>query len=154
MEGKVEAKNITLPSVVQAGENQSKNSQEKANDSLQTVTISKERSTAGLFITPVLQFDSEALSVIFQVRDGISGEVKQEYPQESVVKGREQKPANNTIQTVSVETSVVGSNAPAAMPEKATQGTNGVDLNTATAESNGSSATASTTAGIATGLGT
>ena len=47
------------------------------------------RSTAGLFITPVIQFDSETLSVIFRVRDGLSGEVKQEYPQQSVIKGRQ-----------------------------------------------------------------
>ena len=29
------------------------------------------------------------LSVIFRVRDGLSGEVKQEYPQQSVIKGRQ-----------------------------------------------------------------
>ena len=47
------------------------------------------RSTAGLFITPVIQFDSESLAVIFRIRDGLSGEVKQEYPQQSVIKGRQ-----------------------------------------------------------------
>ena len=29
------------------------------------------------------------LAVIFRVRDGLSGEVKQEYPQQSVIKGRQ-----------------------------------------------------------------
>ena len=62
---------------------------EMAKSNTQIQENSQKRSTAGLFITPVIQFDSETLSVIFRVRDGISGEVKQEYPQQSVVKGRQ-----------------------------------------------------------------
>ena len=62
---------------------------EMAKNNTQIQESSQKRSTAGLFITPVIQFDSETLSVIFRVRDGISGEVKQEYPQQSVVKGRQ-----------------------------------------------------------------
>ena len=62
---------------------------EVAKSTTQIQENSQKRSTAGLFITPVIQFDSETLAVIFRVRDGLSGEVKQEYPQESVAKGRQ-----------------------------------------------------------------
>ena len=62
---------------------------ESAQSTSQIQETSQKRSTAGLFITPVIQFDSETLSVIFRVRDGLSGEVKQEYPQQSVIKGRQ-----------------------------------------------------------------
>lgn len=153
MEGKVEAQNVNTAPVAGASNNKTQPLQNKEDSVAQAVSAPVERSKAGLFITPVLQFDSEALSVIFQVRDGLSGEIKQEYPQESVVKGREQKAASTAPQTVSVDIPVIESNAPAVKPEKATQSSNGVDLNTASAESNGSSAVASTTAGIATGLG-
>ncbi|MBH68616.1 MAG: hypothetical protein CMM58_09715 [Rhodospirillaceae bacterium] len=84
----------------------------------------KARSTAGLFITPVIQFDSESLAVIFRVRDGLSGEVKQEYPQQSVIKGRqataeaaarrmepsgtEQGANPSSLQTVGAEANSVG----------------------------------------------
>ena len=62
---------------------------DSARSTVQVSETSQKRSTAGLFITPVIQFDSETLSVIFRVRDGLSGEVKQEYPQQSVIKGRQ-----------------------------------------------------------------
>jgi len=70
-----------------------------------------------------------------------------------VVKGREQQTVNNVPQTTNSESSVVEGNLPPANLEKMTQSSSGLDLNTTTAESNGSSAIASTTAGIAGGLG-
>jgi hypothetical protein len=153
MEGKVEAQNINT-AIVAGANNKTQSLQNKEDNAPQATSAPVERSKAGLFITPVIQFDSAALSVIFQVRDGLSGEIKQEYPQESVVKVREQKVINSTSQPVNVDIPVIETNAPAVKPEKATQSGNGEDLNTTTAESNGSSAIASTTAGIATGLGT
>ena len=89
MEGKVETQNVNVPSNVKVSENQSQDLQNGVVGKTEQVVASQPRSIAGLYITPVLQFDSQALSVIFQVRDGLSGEVKQEYPQESVIKYQE-----------------------------------------------------------------
>jgi hypothetical protein len=152
MEGKVETQNINTALLAKASDNKTQTLQN--NDPEQKISPPVERSKAGLFITPVIQFDSEALSVIFQVRDGLSGEVKQEYPKESVIKGREQKDINSVSQALNVEVPVLESSVPAVKPEKTVQVSSGVDLNITTAESNGSSAIASTTAGVATGLGT
>ena len=77
--------NTSLPPVAEQVSKQT----EMAKSTTQIQENSQKRSTAGLFITPVIQFDSETLSVIFRVRDGLSGEVKQEYPQQSVIKGRQ-----------------------------------------------------------------
>ena len=77
--------NTSLPPVAEQVSKQT----ESAQSTSQIQETSQKRSTAGLFITPVIQFDSETLSVIFRVRDGLSGEVKQEYPQQSVIKGRQ-----------------------------------------------------------------
>ena len=154
MEGKVEAQNVNTAPVAGASNNKTQPLQNKEDSVAQAVSAPVERSKAGLFITPVLQFDSEALSVIFQVRDGLSGEIKQEYPQESVIKGREQKSTSNVSQPVNIEVPLMEASVSTVKPEKTVQVSNGVDLNTTTAESNGSSAIASTTAGIATGLGT
>jgi hypothetical protein len=153
MEGKVEAQNINTAQVAGSSDNKVQPLQNKEAGTPQAVSAPVERSNAGLFITPVIQFDSAALSVIFQVRDGLSGEIKQEYPQESVIKGREQKEVSSVPKSINVEVPEIENNAPALKPEKETQSSNGVDLNTTSAASNGSSAIASTTAGIATGLG-
>ena len=77
--------NTGLPPVAEQVNKQT----DSARSTVQVPETSQKRSTAGLFITPVIQFDSETLSVIFRVRDGLSGEVKQEYPQQSVIKGRQ-----------------------------------------------------------------
>ena len=77
--------NTGLPPVAEQVNKQT----DSARSTAQVPETSQKRSTAGLFITPVIQFDSETLSVIFRVRDGLSGEVKQEYPQQSVIKGRQ-----------------------------------------------------------------
>ena len=77
--------NTSLPPVAEQVSKQT----ESVQSTSQIQETSQKRSTAGLFITPVIQFDSETLSVIFRVRDGLSGEVKQEYPQQSVIKGRQ-----------------------------------------------------------------
>jgi hypothetical protein len=37
------------------------------------------------YLSPVIRFDSEALKVIFEVRDSQSGEVKRQFPPERVV---------------------------------------------------------------------
>ena len=157
MEGKVETQNVNIPSNVKVSESQSQDLQAGSVGKTEAVEAPKQRSIAGLYITPVLQFDSQALSVIFQVRDGLSGEVKQEYPQESVIKGREE--TTNVDKTPSVNVNVdadiqpVDTNKSAVPQEKAAQQSASVDLNTVPAASNGATAVASTTVGIAAGLG-
>ena len=150
----METQNVNAPSNVKVSESQGRDLQAGSVGKTEPVAASKQRSIAGLYITPVLQFDSQALSVIFQVRDGLSGEVKQEYPQESVIKGRE---ATATVDksSVNVEADIqpVEINKSAVPQEKAALQSASVDLNTAPAESNGATAVASTTVGIATGLG-
>jgi hypothetical protein len=155
MEGKVETQNINVPSNVKVSENQSQDLQKSSVGKTEQVVATQPRSIAGLFITPVIQFDSEALSVIFQIRDGLSGEVKQEYPQESVIKGREQTATVDKNPTVNIETDIqpVETNKSAVPQEKVALQSASVDLNTAPADSNGATAIASTTVGIATGLG-
>ena len=77
-----------------------------AKSSTQIQENSQKRSTAGLFITPVIQFDLRHFG-IFGVRDGLSGEVKQEYPQKN--KGR---------QAVAEATAKQAIAAPSAEPRK------------------------------------
>jgi hypothetical protein len=154
MEGKVETQNVNVPSNVKVAENKSQELPAAPVGKAEQATPSQ-RSIAGLYITPVIQFDSQALSVIFQVRDGLSGEVKQEYPQESVLKGREATTTEDKNRSVNVDADIqpVVAEQSAVPPEKAALQTASVDLNTAPAESNGATAIASTTVGIATGLG-
>jgi hypothetical protein len=156
MEGKVETQNVNVPSNVKVSENQSQDSQKGLVGKTEQVVASQPRSIAGLYITPVLQFDSQALSVIFQIRDGLSGEVKQEYPQESVIKGREGNTTVDKNPSVSVDSDIqpVEANKSVVPQEKAALQSASVDLNTTAAESNGATAIASTTVGVATGLGT
>jgi hypothetical protein len=155
MEGKVETQNVNVPSNVKVSENQSQDSQTGLVGKTEQVVAPQPRSIAGLYITPVLQFDSQALSVIFQVRDGLSGEVKQEYPQESVIKGREETTTVDKSPSVNIDTDIqpVETNKSAVPQEKVALQSASVDLNTAPADSNGATAIASTTVGIATGLG-
>ena len=151
----METPKVNIPSNVRVSESQSQDLQVGSVGKVEPEAAPKQRSIAGLYITPVLQFDSQALSVIFQIRDGLSGEVKQEYPQESVIKGREE--ATNVDKTPSVNVDVdiqpVDTNTSAVPQEKVARQNASVDLNTAPAESNGATAIASTTAGIAAGLG-
>ena len=129
---------------------------EVAKSTTQIQENSQKRSTAGLFITPVIQFDSETLAVIFRVRDGLSGEVKQEYPQESVVKGRQAvaeataKQANiaepRKVQDIAVPTVDANNNGGVQVSLVSTE--------TETTQSNGGAAgVATSTAGVAKGLG-
>ena len=133
---------------------------ELATSTTQIQGNSQKRSTAGLFITPVIQFDTETLAVIFRVRDGLSGEVKQEYPQESVVKGRQ------AVAEATAERSKFA--APSAEPRKVQDiavpivdaNNNGgvqvslVSVETDTTQSNaGGAGVATSTAGVAKGLG-
>ena len=151
----METQNVNVPSNVKVSENQSQDSQKGLVGKTEQVVASQPRSIAGLYITPVLQFDSQALSVIFQVRDGLSGEVKQEYPQESVIKGRQETTTVDRSPSVNIDTDIqpVETNKSAVPQEKVALQSASVDLNTAPADSNGATAIASTTVGIATGLG-
>ena len=152
----MDTQNVNIPSTVKAQDNQSQQPLQKGTLSAsKEVAAPQERSKAGLFITPVLQFDSQALSVIFQVRDGLSGEVKQEYPQESVVKGRSETTAQASKDAAATDLGIrsVQTDAPIVRAEKVVQQNSSIDLNTAVPESNGSVATASTTTGVAVGLG-
>ena len=131
---------------------------EAATDNAKIQQIEPKRSTAGLFITPVIQFDSETLSVIFRVRDGLSGEVKQEYPQESVVKGRQavaEATAKRADTAQNVGTTKVQD---IAVPTVDASNDGGVQVSLvsgeAEAQSSGNAAgVATSTAGIARGLG-
>lgn len=151
----METQNVNIPSNVKVSESQSQDLQAGSVGKTEPVEAPKQRSIAGLYITPVLQFDSQALSVIFQVRDGLSGEVKQEYPQESVIKGREETTNADKTPSVNVDADIqpVDTNKSAVPQEKAAQQSASVDLNTVPAASNGATAVASTTVGIAAGLG-
>ena len=146
--------NTSLPPVAEQVSKQT----ELAQSTSQIQETSQKRSTAGLFITPVIQFDSETLSVIFRVRDGLSGEVKQEYPQQSVIKGR-QAVAEATSKQANT-TPNVGTNQvqEIAVPTVDASNNGGVQVSVvssgAEVQSNGNEAgVASSTAGVAKGLG-
>ena len=146
--------NTSPPPVAEQSSRQTASAQNNA----QIQETGQKRSTAGLFITPVIQFDSETLAVIFRVRDGLSGEVKQEYPQESVAKGR-QAAAEATAKRAQTPPSVVSSKVQdIAVPTVDATHTGGVQVslvsNGEEAQANGSaSGVATSTAGVAKGLG-
>ena len=156
MEGDVDTVklNTSLPPVAEQVSKQT----ESAGNTDQIQETSQKRSTAGLFITPVIQFDSETLSVIFRVRDGLSGEVKQEYPQQSVIKGRQavaEATAKQADTTQNVGTSEVQD---IAVPTVDASNNGGVQVSLvssgAEVQSNGNEAgVAASTAGVAKGLG-
>ena len=146
--------NTNLPPVAEQVSKQT----ESARSTSQIQETSQKRSTAGLFITPVIQFDSETLSVIFRVRDGLSGEVKQEYPQQSVIKGRQavaEATAKQADTTPNVGTSKVQE---VAVPTVDASNNGGVQVSLvssgAEVQSNVNEAgVAASTAGVAKGLG-
>ena len=146
--------NTSLPPVAEQISKQT----DSAQSTSQIKESSQKRSTAGLFITPVIQFDSETLSVIFRVRDGLSGEVKQEYPQQSVIKGRQAvaeataKQADTSPNTRTSEVQDI------AVPTADTSNSGGVQVSLVSGgvevQSNGNEAgVAASTAGVAKGLG-
>ena len=131
---------------------------EMAKNNSQIQESSQKRSTAGLFITPVIQFDSETLSVIFRVRDGISGEVKQEYPQQSVVKGRQAVAEAAAEQTVTAPNEGINKVQEIAVPTVDATNSGGVQVSLATSEaetqsSGNASGIATSTTGVSRGLG-
>ena len=146
--------NTSLPPVAEQVSKQT----ELAQSTSQIQKTSQKRSTAGLFITPVIQFDSETLSVIFRVRDGLSGEVKQEYPQQSVIKGRQavaEAAAKQADTSPNAGTSEVQD---IAVPTADTSNSGGVQVSLVSGgvevQSNGNEAgVAASTAGVAKGLG-
>ena len=146
--------NTSLPPVAEQVSKQTESAQSTA----QIQETSQKRSTAGLFITPVIQFDSETLSVIFRVRDGLSGEVKQEYPQQSVIKGR-QAVAEATSKQADTSPNVGTSQVQEiAVPTVDASNNGGVQVSLvssgAEVQSNGNEAgVAASTAGVAKGLG-
>ena len=146
--------NTSLPPVAEQVSKQT----ESAQSTSQIQETSQKRSTAGLFITPVIQFDSETLSVIFRVRDGLSGEVKQEYPQQSVIKGRQavaEAAAKQADTAPNVGTSEVQD---VAVPTVDASNNGGAQISLVSGgvevQSNGNEAgVAASTAGVAKGLG-
>ena len=131
---------------------------ESAQSTSQIQETSQKRSTAGLFITPVIQFDSETLSVIFRVRDGLSGEVKQEYPQQSVVKGRQAVAEAGAEQAVTAPSEGINKVQEIAVPTVDATNSGGVQVSLATSEaetqsSGNTSGIATSTTGVSRGLG-
>ena len=131
---------------------------ESAQSTSQIQETSQKRSTAGLFITPVIQFDSETLSVIFRVRDGLSGEVKQEYPQQSVIKGRQAVAEATAKQADTPPNAGTSEVQDIAVPTADTSNSGGVQVSLVSGgvevQSNGNEAgVAASTAGVAKGLG-
>ena len=156
MEGDVDTVklNTGLPPVAEQVSKQT----ESARSPAQVQESSQKRSTAGLFITPVIQFDSETLSVIFRVRDGLSGEVKQEYPQQSVIKGRQAVADATSKQTNTTPNAGTSQVEEIAVPTVDASNNGGVQVSLvssgAEVQSNGNEAgVASSTAGVAKGLG-
>ena len=156
MEGDVDTVklNTSLPPV---SEQVSKKT-ESAQSTSQIQETSQKRSTAGLFITPVIQFDSETLSVIFRVRDGLSGEVKQEYPQQSVIKGRQAVAEATAKQADTPPNAGTSEVQGIAVPTADTTNSGGVQVSLVSGgvevQSNGNEAgVAASTAGVAKGLG-
>ena len=131
---------------------------EMAKNNTQIQESSQKRSTAGLFITPVIQFDSETLSVIFRVRDGLSGEVKQEYPQQSVAKGRQAVAEAAAEQSVTAASEGINEVQEIAVPTVDATNNGGVQVSVATSEaetqsSGNTSGIATSTTGVSRGLG-
>ena len=146
--------NTSLPPVAEQASKQT----ETAQSTSQIQETSQKRSTAGLFITPVIQFDSETLSVIFRVRDGLSGEVKQEYPQQSVIKGRQAVAEAAAKQADTSPNAGKSEVQDIAVPTADTSNSGGVQVSLVSGEvevqSNGNEAgVAASTAGVAKGLG-
>ena len=146
--------NTSLPPVAEQVSKQT----ESAQSTSQIQETSQKRSTAGLFITPVIQFDSETLSVIFRVRDGLSGEVKQEYPQQSVIKGRQAVAEATAKQADTPPNAGTSEVQDIAVPTADTSNSGGVQVSLVSGEvevqSNGNEAgVAASTAGVAKGLG-
>ena len=146
--------NTSLPPVAEQVSKQT----ESAQSTSQIQETSQKRSTAGLFITPVIQFDSETLSVIFRVRDGLSGEVKQEYPQQSVIKGRQAVAEATAKQADTPPNAGTSEVQDIAVPTADTTNSGGVQVSLVSGgvevQSNGNEAgVAASTAGVAKGLG-
>ena len=146
--------NSSLPPVAEQVSKQT----ELAQSTSQIQKTSQKRSTAGLFITPVIQFDSETLSVIFRVRDGLSGEVKQEYPQQSVIKGRQAVAEAAAKQADTSQNAGTSEVQDIAVPTADTSNSGGVQVSLVSGgvevQSNGNEAgVAASTAGVAKGLG-
>ena len=146
--------NISSPPVAEQSSKQTASAQSTE----QIQATNQKRSTAGLFITPVIQFDSETLAVIFRVRDGLSGEVKQEYPQESVAKGR-QAAADATAKRAENPPSVASSKVQdIAVPTVDATNNGGVQVSLVsngaeTITNDSASGVATSSAGVARGLG-
>lgn len=70
----------------------------------------------GFFISPLLQFDNQALALIFQVRDSESGEVQRQFPRESVVERLRSNPDALAVRIATEGTGEAAANEPEAPP--------------------------------------
>ena len=118
----------------------------------------------GFFISPLLQFDNQALALIFQVRDSESGEVQRQFPRESVVERLRNNPEVRTIQipegdeAAPVEPVTGAGGADAAEVTGATEPTGAAESDTVgvvagTQVANGAPAVGGTSSGITPSLG-
>ena len=62
----------------------------------------------GFFISPLLQFDNQAMALIFQVRDAESGDIQRQFPRESVVERLRSNPDSLAIRIAAEQAGLVG----------------------------------------------
>lgn len=115
----------------------------------------------GFFISPLLQFDNQALAMIFQVRDSVSGEVQRQFPRESVVENLRSNPEvraitipeknDVAIEAAQPEPVLVGAGNDAAETAPALAGA--VEVSEGAEVSNGAPAVGGTSTGVAPELG-
>jgi len=119
----------------------------------------------GFFISPLLQFDNQALAMIFQVRDSQSGEVQRQFPRESVVENLRSNPEVRAIAIpekngVAIEAAQpepdlvgVGNEEAETTPESGVTGAGAGEVTARTEVSNGAPAVGGTSTGVAPELG-
>lgn len=124
----------------------------------------------GFFISPLLQFDNQAMALIFQVRDAESGDIQRQFPRESVVERLRSNPESLAIRIAAEQAGMIGGK-PAPVPVEelpliggGSAGTEdddigGADLDTVgivggTEVSNGAPSIGGTAADVAPALGT
>ena len=61
----------------------------------------------GFFISPLLQFDNQAMALIFQVRDAESGDIQRQFPRESVVERLRSNPDSLAIRIAAEQAGIV-----------------------------------------------
>ena len=119
----------------------------------------------GFFISPLLQFDNQALAMIFQVRDSVSGEVQRQFPRESVVENLRSNPEVRAItipekNDVAIEVAQpepvlvgAGNDAAETAPALGAAVAGAVEVSAGAEVSNGAPAVGGTSTGVAPELG-